>query len=752
MSEQTTILSNQVIRLVFSLEGGRAGGYSLEVFRQGGWHRMGASQPLSQVIYKDKSGQRQVVDLTAEIVQADDQQVCLRGSQPGPDGVIWTLSACFTLDEYPNQVKVDYWLDVSENRPVLRWLGPSLLAGEGSFGSAKDESLFPGLEYLLAGELSSDTRFAAEKYARRYVPNPYKITIPLMAVSHEGCSAGLMWDPNQDWNNAWRHPAALFSSPNRLTPEAENHWMAIFAPAVDPRWLNEGELEAHSPCGLGKGHPWALSARLVAFADGGLESVLRAWVETYGLPPLPEAGFDYQADMDLCIKSFLDVAWDEQAEGWHHTLSDPWGPRFEANAANLLWHYGRWQGGSPVQRARARDQVRRAVGHAVQRTPGSAPHLDLAFTYGQMAVVLDAAASAARQAMAEQQADGSWPWKPAAVHDSAEFKTSDRLAVMGQEGDSATGLTGSRVAPVLKYALATGDPAAVASIRRAADWCNRQRRPEGAQTWELHLHVPDVLAVPHLIRLNLGVYTLTGEAGYLQAANHWAWTGLPFTYLWSAYFRPIMRYGTIPVFGVTFHDVQSWFGVIVQWNGLVYAEALLQLAKYIPADGRLNWRTLAEGIARHGMQQQITYGPFLGMYPDAYSAVKSDEEYTWWLNPQLVGLVTFPLAGLPVAPETTILSMPDRKVQITSGATLVKAGGTAPGQVQLLLSDQAGQASTILVAGISKPSQVSLEGLPLAETSDLDGVDQGWQHLPAHGVVAIKVLFASETANLVIQL
>ncbi len=150
--------------------------------------------------------------------------------------------------------------------------------------------------------------------------------------------------------------------------------------------------------------------------------------------------------------------------------------------------------------------------------------------------------------------------------------------------------------------------------------------------------MPDVLASPYLVNLNLGVYQLSGDEHYLEAANRWAWTGLPFTFLWNGYFRPIMRYGTVPVFGVTFHDVQSWFGVIVHWNGLVYADALYRLASFRAVDGPIHWRFLAEGITRHGMREQARHGPYRGMYPDAFSTVRGDEEYTWWLNPQLIGL------------------------------------------------------------------------------------------------------------------
>jgi hypothetical protein len=735
-------LETSRVRLQVLEEGKLYNGFTLQTRVGKMWRQLSKTTPLSHLIYQDNKGKRQEVALNANSCKVKTDALELQGDFKDRDSALWHLKVTFALTEHDHQMTVDYRLETDKDCKVLRWTGPCLYAGEGSFGSQKDEALFPGLEYLINNEVSSDTRFAAEKYANRLAPHAYKMTMPLMAVSFEGCAVGLMWEPNRAWEAAWRHPAAMFSSPNRSNKKAKNHWLALSTPSVEPRWRNEGDLEAHKAVGISPKNPHHLAARLIATPEGGVSAVLREWVAAYGLPKVPEGGQSYRDNVELCIESYLEVAWDEETEGWHHTLADPWEPRFEPILANQLWRYSRWSEGESSLKARARDQVQRAFKKLP--TPHHTPRLELALCYGNVASSLESAAVAARDLIKEQQKDGSWGWTPEAVANVADFKTKERVALMGKLKDSATGFTSSKVIPVLSYALATGEREATASVVKAADWCNKQKRPEGAQTWELHLHVPDVLAVPYLINLNLGAYQLTNKKSYLEAAKRWAWTGLPFTFLWNPYYRPVMRYGTVPVFGVTFHDVQSWFGVIVHWNGLWYSDALFRLATFERTDGPIDWLQLAEGIVQHGLQEQAKDGPYKGMYPDAFSTVRGDEEYTWWLNPQLIGLNTFPLAGLSVHADPVVLHRADgARVHLTSGANIVSRE-LQKNHIDILLKDQPHETSYTLIASETPPVKIVIEGRELEQVSsrELETMTQGWTMLEQHKAALVKLHFA----------
>jgi hypothetical protein len=205
----------------------------------------------------------------------------------------------------------------------------------------------------------------------------------------------------------------------------------------------------------------------------------------------------------------------------------------------------------------------------------------------------------------------------------------------------------------------------------------------------------------------------------------------------------------VPVFGVTFHDVQSWFGVDVHWNGLVYADALYRLAD---ATGEEQWRTIADGIVACGMQQQRPDGPWMGMYPDAVSVVRGDEEYTWWLNPNLIGLNTFELAGIPLDVTTTTVAQDGGALlRMTSSATVRNATATG-NHLKVTLDYPRGETIRTIVGGGTKPSSVRGGDGDLAEVDNLEQADQGWRWLPDLKLLVVKQANPTDTATLEITL
>jgi hypothetical protein len=72
-------------------------------------------------------------------------------------------------------------------------------------------------------EESSATTNAAPSLAARSAPHPYKITVPLMALSAAGAAVGLWWDPLQLWCNAPRFALAPRRGLPRLWIRAPSH-------------------------------------------------------------------------------------------------------------------------------------------------------------------------------------------------------------------------------------------------------------------------------------------------------------------------------------------------------------------------------------------------------------------------------------------------------------------------------------------------------------------------------------------------
>jgi len=123
--------------------------------------------------------------------------------------------------------------------------------------------------------------------------------------------------------------------------------------------------------------------------------------------------------------------------------------------------------------------------------------------------------------------------------------------------------------------------------------------PRGAQTWEVPLHTPDIMASAHMVKAYTLGHILSGQERYLEQAKYWAWTGVPFVYLYPPTPGRVGPYATIAVLGATNWKAPLWLGRPVQWCGLVYASALHSLSEYDPQGP---WEQIANGITVTGLQ------------------------------------------------------------------------------------------------------------------------------------------------------
>lgn len=634
--------------------------------------------------------------LESATIEEPSMRIVLQGRM----GLVGRVSIELRLVE--NRLECTARLSGTVNAHLYRFRFPDWRIGDGSFGERKDEALFPGLEYLLGEERSSGEENAAPPYNLRFAPHPYKITLPLMAVRWRNWLIGMHWDAQQGWSGILRAPNALFLSPNWLEHGA-HHRFALWAPTI-PRWADENTLQAREPFRLLKGESVQLSATLFVRSDSrDISEAIELYLQRYGVPYPPAPQRNDEAALMLSLRGLIN-SWDASQRAWRHTNTGP--TFYDPLVALGLWVLAHRLPPDNRERAQAIQQVREAVEAVAPESMG----WEMAFYLGGLPRLLNNWRGATEAERRIQRADGSWAWQPA----------SERHKVFGKAGDTSSGHTGEHAARVGRYALCTLDPDALQSLQRALQFLEKQRRPEGAQTWELPLHVPDVLAAPHCINAFLNAYEATGETRYLEQARRWALRGMPFIYLWRASDRPIMLGASVPVFGVTWLSQQPWFGVAVQWNGLVYAHALYRLAEH---DRSIEWRRLADTITLCAVQQQewVTerYPSDEGFYPDAFSITRGTEEYHWDLNPRLIPPCLARKVGFALEPMTRIVRADGRALAITApglkGATL----GSDRLQIEIEPPAQL-PALFIYISDLKNAQEVRLNGQPLPQVDDMD--------------------------------
>jgi hypothetical protein len=214
----------------------------------------------------------------------------------------------------------------------------------------------------------------------------------------------------------------------------------------------------------------------------------------------------------------------------------------------------------------------------------------------------------------------------------------------------ANGLAGNAVARLLEAAAFCGDrelqEAAVGQLGAVLRRFHRTV-PRGAQTWEIPLHTPDILASAHLTKACVLGYLLSGDDRWLDEAEYWAWTGVPFVYLAPPSEGAVGVYSTIAVLGATGWRAPVWFGQPVQWCGLVYADALRWLGRVRAATP---WTRLADGIALAGVQHTwpADDAERVGLLPD-YFLLRAQRREGPAINPGTVQSQAIQAYGRPPA-------------------------------------------------------------------------------------------------------
>jgi hypothetical protein len=520
-----------------------------------------------------------------------------------PDGALWTVECLFTPTN-SGAILAESRFAVDQDRQVVYLPLLTLLPGLGSFGTNKNQGLFCGLEYL-ENEPSSSEADVIGPLSQRQVPDMVKVTIPLMALTAQDRYIGLLWQPDANLS-------AVFDSPDRLFGSG-GHLMGMIFPGSDGQNRIEGNLMPYWPALLHSNEPVVLRAVIIGGRGQSVVPAVQQYITLRGLPSLPApvpAAADY---FNLASHSWLDSQ--IRTNGlFRHAYWPGFNPQPAADAS--VWM--RWLAGK-VSDTALQTRLVSTAGLAIQQVPGEQnfnnyqiAHVQYplpALFYNAAIVNADSALANAQNLLGRFQPDGTVLYQP--TSGGTDYGKT-------HYAPDANGLTATSVQGLLEDAAFSGDRGLLDTGLRYLRALGKFRNtvPRGAQTWEVPLHTPDILASAKLLRCYTLGYELTGDPDFLEQARYWAWTGVPFVYLAPPTDGAVGSYATIPVFGAS-DWVASWFGVPVQWCGLVYADALNRFVKYDPAGP---WRQLADGVVASGIQQSwpLDDAERVGLLPDSY--------------------------------------------------------------------------------------------------------------------------------------
>jgi hypothetical protein len=503
----------------------------------------------------------------------------------------------------------------------------TVLAGEGATARERSEALFPGLEWLGPGERSSsDAAIDADHPLRvRCVPHPNMVTVPAMAVRSGDITVGLLWDPRNRWDGTSDRPSPVFDSPNRIDGQA-NHLLALMLPPV-PAWTPAGSRTARTPYLLVPGRTIAIEAVLVA--EAGAPDALTAidcWYRLHGprsparLPrgtPAREVAFS--------LRAVLDTLWEPGSRGWWGGRCAPLQGETPRPVPEFLWdldHAG------PL----AADAATRARARARRVEAGGGPAIleedELASVAGAGPDRVAGAVARARSLVSRQRPDGAWAFDP----------PPGLAAALGAPGTVEAGTIARPAFHVLRAARLSGDARLVSSGLAALRALERFSIPRGAQSWEVPLAAPDLLAAADAIEACVEGASITGDPAWLARAAAWCRRALPFVYAWQDPAHRWMSFASVPAFGASFRR-HAWFGVAVPWNGLVLARAADRLASAIEGRpeaasavrrdaGPAGWladpavlRDLAARLLASACWTQETASGAAGLLPDSISTI-----------------------------------------------------------------------------------------------------------------------------------
>lgn len=469
--------------------------------------------------------------------------------------------------------------------------GPWLRVGEAEFGTAKDDAIFPGIEWAIDDEWSSGSDWFKYPWSERFVPHPYKVTSPVMALSHEGTGIGLAWNPHQTvtrWFNYRGHrPQPVFAVPNFI--DRMNHsLMGLMVPDASNEGA-ENQVYAELPLELRIDQAIQFDAEIWLSRGNSLE-VLVDWVKRHGLPEPPPPRWPLPEALERIAAAYNTHFWhDNEGFGIRQVPG-----QVSPHVPVFLDRFVKENAGTPLA-----EQLRTKIAwcRSRQASGSSAPDdREQALARGHALLAL-------------QQPDGSFPFDPDGRHYMKDDFVVARSFIepMGLGGDTALDLCVTPVLELLQLADVTGEDAFREGAKKALEYCMPMTRPEGGDFWETPLHAPNLLAAGHAALAYYAGYQALGDERYKRKAIYWIRSILPFTHLWHPADVP-MLYNTKPCLCSSDWYFANWVRDHVQWEVLqVFAASTARGVRWDRIDPEIDWRRFHEGITVAALRWMIDH-------------------------------------------------------------------------------------------------------------------------------------------------
>lgn len=618
---------------------------------------------------------------------------------------------------------------------VLRFEGPRMLEER-----PHSHALFPGLEYLGPGEESSQATWTGPDAAERTIPAPHKITAPWIALEYDRerqpWVAALSW-PIDGRGADGPPPAAEFCSRS-----AGPSYATLFRPSV-PDSVAENARYAERPLPLPACAPLELELHF-QLASGRLEDIFAAqWLGALPAPPglsFADArervragpGSREALEQIVCTSmlAYTRTLFDSAEHGWktHIAIGEHHKDRPEILAAVL---------GESLRSGRPEYAA------AVEIEPDAQIENEI----GSAAACADGAARlAAARALARMSQDGGVAYEPTPDMEARirEFtrRHGSEHADLGSIGSTEPGLIALTAQPLLLYAACTRDPVFVAAAEHALARLNSFDVPRGAQGWEIHIHTPDLFAAAECVLADIWGWRIFGDVRYLDEAERWARTGLPFLYFWAPpgggrvaavdvadqagegpsqalrdpglFYadtrREVAPFASIPAFGTSWYAV-TWLGTPVQWCGLAWANAVRELDLLRPLPGLVR---AADGVFRSAANQQCDRGYLAGTLPDSWE-IDTAHSRQPYIIPERILEYAYRGLDAPWLDSLRYLRLDGARWTHAASRALLARVEQSAGRLVLEARFYNRQHASVLVGGRGgEPAQVLLDGRALS--------------------------------------